>query len=328
MQTLYDVWDEERFPEFEKRLKELYDVSLNYFESRNQDSPTKEEDLRVLNHLFQLVEQYFVAFLKLGYATKVSFPLILEQMKKIRFISILEPSLRPRLNGLTYKNMIAMNPTPGCYPGMDVESTLILAFYHELGHIITGGNIEDTKYLQKFLDSGDHEAMIEKGFALLDEVAVENIAEDVYYDQKGEARPEVKPFHNPIIYPKGEFHSNFAFYHELQEMACQFAKCFEFLHLPENASMDEVLKRLGKSMVSKEFCFHFFHECMLDPEKKKDFETMLINMGKVKDAKYSTFGIGKVKREDLDVTNAIVEFQVLSEKHKFVPVKEEEKVQS
>ena len=327
MATLFTSWDEERFPGLQEHMRQLYARSLAGVLS-NEESPNKELDEQFINRLFQMIEKYFLSFLKLGYASKTTFPVSLEQLKKIRLISILDESLRNRLNGVTYKYIIAMNPTPGCYPEHDSDTSLELTFYHELGHILTSCNKEDMEYLYKCLDSGDHAKDIEKGFDCLDEVVVQSIAEDVYYDQKGEARPEVKTMQNQIIYPKGEFHSNLAEYRELQEIACSFAKCLGFLQVSENDSMDEVIKKLAKAMLSQNFCYHFYQECVMDPEKMKDFETMLIAMGKIKDAKYGSFGIGTLKREDLDITESIVDFQVLAEKNKSIFIEPEEKVQS
>ena len=306
----YDIWDEQFFPGYAVSMNQLYDRSCSLQSGRSRDKEKSKEDIAKITQIFGYMEYYFTAILKLGYVGKLNFNNVLSQLKNIRCVKLLDPSYRKRYNGLSYNRVISMNPTPGKYPGMSENESLQLALFHELGHIITKANEEDIKLLKdlvyhetdftkKIFPSGFDD--FSRGFNLLDEVAVHNVGEAVYYDCKKKNRPPVQTYHKSYLNLNSSFDSNFVVYREFQELAYLFACCLDFISKEKNDTMCDVLDRLSKSMFSRYFCANLYLEFTRDPNKGEDLITMLMCMGKIKEAKYSSFGYGRasVPREDV-----------------------------
>lgn len=328
---LYDNWDVHRFPGYQISMNHLYDNSISYYATHDFDSENSRKDMEKIDQLFQYQEYYFASLMRLGFAGKSNFDTILQQLKGILLIKLLEPKLRDRLNGLTYNRVITMNPYPGCYTELDQEESLEISMYHELGHIITSCNKDDIEFLVKciyhpdVLQSSFPDVLfengkddVEKGFELLDEVAVQNVAEEVFHFRRGLNRPTPKKLVNRLLYPNSPFSSNFHEYREFQELAYQFALCLKFLNCKEGESMDAILNRFSKAMFSKDFCSKLFLEFQEDPSKGEDLVMMLICMGKIKNAKYSSFGLGTIDRDKLDMSPYFRLFHSLALKNRCV----------
>lgn len=325
----YDSWDSVRFPGYQTSVSNLYDNSLSFYMSHDFVPSEMESDIQTINKLFGYMEYYLAGIMKLRFVGKNNFLNVLTQMKDINLIKLLDRPLRNRLNGLTYNKIITLNPSPGSYPGMDQATSLQLSLYHELGHIITASNKDDIEYLKKcvfrpkdledkYLEMEEAYENFGKGFDLLDEVVVQNVAEAVLYDRNNEKRPELKTIKNKLLYPNGLLHSNFVEYREFQELAYRFAKCLSFLQCGEDDSMDDVLNKFSKAMFSRDFSKKMFMQFTSDSEKGDDLVMMLICMGKIKEAKYSSFGLGSNEGEQLDVSSYFELFDELAKKHESI----------
>ena len=329
---VYDSWDSDRFPGYQECMDHLYDRSLLYYQQVPFEK-NEEQDKRSLQMMFGFMEYYFAAIMKLGFVGKSNFSTVLEQMKSIQSVELLDPALRERINGLTYKGRMIMNPTPQNYSGLDQSSSFQLAMYHELGHIITSCNKEDLEFLQTCVfhptDISKESYYFQKGIELLDEVVAENVGEAVLYDRNRIPRPEPFVSIQPVLYPNGQFLTNFAEYREFQELAYRFAKCLDFIPEEKKSSMDDCLHAFSKAMFSKDFCMKMFDEFKKDPEKGNDLIDMMCCMGKIKEAKYSSFGLGTLEKDQLDVTSSFEIFdRIASTYESSEDCKENSKIQS
>ena len=316
---LYDKWNK-RFPLFQDSIDKLYEKSTREI--------VNEDDIESLSLLFGYLEYYLASIMKLGYVDKSNVSCVLEQLKGIVLIKIMDSELRKKFNGLTYQNVILVNPEPEEYPDLDCISSLQLAFYHELGHIITSLHQDElSKLMKKYSLPNSSLEDLKNGFDLLEEVAVQNVAESLVYDRLGLSRPDVSSYKSPILYPEGEVLSNFSIYREFQELAFEFSMMLSFLQ-EDDSSMNGVLDRLSKAMFSKDFVAKINKEFSL-PEKRDDLLLMLCCMGKIKNAKFSSFGYGNVSKEDFDVSKYFEMIHTIFEKYSSSEKEEvKEKIQS
>ena len=336
-QFRYDHWDAKRFPGYAVHMSHLYDDSLSYYLKKHKNDEHKDDDLLKMKQIFGYMEYYYAALLKLGYVGKSNFQNVLTQLNGIRMIQLLDPSLRDRFNGLTYQQMMTMNPTPGKFPGLDDMESLQLALYHELGHIITESNKDDIEFLKKAIYREDEFKQkyfadgfedLGRGFELLDEVAVQNVGEEILFDREGKERPSYALYKNRVMYPEGTFTSNFLEYREFQELAYLFANCLDFIPKHEDDTMCDVLNRLSKAMFSRDFCKNMYYEIKNDSLKGEDLIIMLMCMGKIKDAKYACFGFGSKEDSVKDVSKYFKLFhQIASRYQDAEDSKVEQKVQ-
>ncbi len=319
-QYRYDFWDEERFPGFSKSMRDLYVNSLAYYYRYSMEEEHEEEDLLTIDKLFGYIEYYLVSLIKLEYAKKNNFSNILDRLKDIRLIKLLDPELRDNVNGLTYNGIITMNPTPGEYNGLDKNESLQVAMYHELGHVITSANNKDLEYLQKCIKKlypelvEGNEEFLEDGFKLLDEVVVENTAENIFYDRHNKKRDKIRTFRSPILYPEGTFDSNLLEYREFQELAYNFALCLDFI--PKDKDMNKVIDALTRVMFSRQYASRLYLELISDKEKGEDLVAMLMCMGKIKKAKYLSFGLGEKDENQLNASCYYELFDKISSDYK------------
>ena len=329
-QFRYDFWDEKRFPGFSSSMRDLYVNSLAYYYRYTMEEAHEDEDLHAIDKLFAYVEYYLAALVKLGYAKKSNYDNILNRINGIKLIKLLNPELRDNLNGLTYNRIITMNPTPGKYDGLDTIESLQIAMFHELGHIITSSNNKDLEYLQQCLKEKypelieGNEEYLTDGFKLLDEVAVENTAETIFYDRQDKKRDKVQTYRSPILYPEGTFDSNLLEYREFQELAYRFALCLDFI--PKDDDMNKVIDSLTRVMFSKEYVSKLYLELTRDKEKGEDLIAMLMCMGKIKKAKYQSFGLGDNENEQLNASCYYKLFDSIS--NNYIEEIKKEKVQS
>lgn len=325
-QFLYQDWDNNRFPGYQEKMNNLYQKSLSYYYEHEKDSSLVFK----IDTLFHDLEYYFASLMKLGFVGKSNFTSVLSQLQNIRLIRLLEPKLRSRLNGLTAQQIITMNPFPGCYPSLGEDDSLELSMFHELGHIITDSNKSDIDYfsscvyqeesLKKHYPSSlfkNGKRDLIKGFEMLDEVVVQNVAEEVFARKRKEKRDKPTLYIHKRLAPNIPFQSNFHEYREFQELAYSFATCLSFLHPKKNEEMDSLLNRFSKAMFSRDFCTKLFQEFLNYPSKKEDLIVMLICMGKIKDAKYTSFGMGE-EEEVYDMSSYFQLFHELARKNQCV----------
>ena len=136
----------------------------------------------------------------------------------------------------------------------------------------------------------------------------------------------MKLIRNKLLYPTGTMRTNFVEYREFQELAYRFASCLSFLGCSPEEDMNSVLDKLSKAMFSKDFCTKLFQEFASDDDKAVDLSLMLICMGKIKEAKYSSFGLGTIDSDQLDMTKFFELFDSLAKRNE--PKKEVKKESS
>ncbi len=312
----YD-WNLKGYTGFAYRVESLYRKSLD-------NCPSNEENK--LTELFLFYENYFAGLLRLGYLNKNNSSNILNQLNSIKLIKLLDGKYRDKINGLSYRGVIEINPEPGCFYGLNQEETYELSMYHELGHIITASNNDNlyelTRYLKKIYSDvvEDDFEYFAKGFELLDEVVVENVGENIFFNKRGLNRPDKNTLTSKSLYPDGYFTSNFVEYREFQEVAERFVSC---LDLAKDWRSDSLLDNYSKEMFKKGFYKKLFNEFIIDYNKGEDLIRMLICMGKIKEAKYSTFGLGNMK--DRDVSSSFNEIINISNNYS---LQDKNKIQS
>jgi len=291
-------------------MNHLYDCSLSILRKSSQSG-----QINTLNDIFGYLEYYLVGLLKDQYITRENYSNILNRLEGIQLIEILDPVIHDKVNGLSRGNIVALNPEPGEYAGLDKQESLQLATYHELGHCIASGNEENLQYLTAYVQKlypktlqGEDYYYFSQGFTLLEEVGVETAGEKILFSRKRKHRPETLCLRSKRLFPKGTFSSNLLEYREFQEVAYRFLSC---LSLTKGESMDDVLDEFVSLLFSSDYCQKMSLEFQEDPKKGKDLIRMLICMGKIKEAKYSMFGYGKLKHDEVDVSSSYQEiFQI------------------
>lgn len=307
----YDCFDDVRFPGFTDGMNRLYNRSI----SSLGNSP-RQEQVFTLKDIFGYIEYYLVGLLKEQYVTKKNFSYILNRFNELKLVELLDPVVHGKVNGLSYGNRIALNPEPGEYVGLNKNESLQLAAYHELGHCIASGNEENIQYLTAYVQKlypktlqGKNYQYFSDGFTLLEETAVETAGEKILFSRKKEPRPETVCFRSKRLFPEGTFSSNLLEYREFQEVAYRFLSC---LSLIKGETMDDVLDEFVSLLFSSDYCQKMSFEFQEDPKKGKNLVRMLICMGKIKEAKYSLFGYGSFKRDEVDVSSSYQEIIQIS----------------
>lgn len=289
--------DENHFPNFSYRMNNLYRKSLSEIE--------KKEEIVKLDELFDYIGNYLTGLLDLGFINAKNGYNILTQLKSIEMVKLLDSKYRGKINGLSYDSVIEINPDPGEYSGLDKSATYELAMYHELGHIITASNNSDLFVLQKMLKKnysnviGKDFDYLKSGFELLDEVVVENIGENILFNRRRLNRPKEVLLRSKSLFPSGSFSSNFVEYREFQEVAYKFIRS---LNMTSDGDMNKILDEYSIDMFTPGFYRRLYSEFENDRHKGEDLVRMLICMGKIKEAKYSLFGLGSMFNKDVSLS--------------------------
>ena len=129
----YTFWDDKNFPGFKESLSDLYDRSIQEYNREKHDLKDRKRDIECLNKVFPLIEYYYVSLIKLGYVDKKNYFNILNQLKSIDSIGILNPG---KLRGVTVGKKISVNPVSTAFNDLTGEEMFRLTIFHELGHII------------------------------------------------------------------------------------------------------------------------------------------------------------------------------------------------
>lgn len=295
----YTFWDEKNFPGFSKALSDLYDRSvLNYYKEKH-DPKNLKRYLGCIYDVFPLIEYYYVSLIKLGFVDKNNYFNILNQLKSIESVGILNSGT---IRGLTVGNKIQISPLQQPMEGLTSEEMFKLTVFHELGHII---NLSwENEYLQ-FCDRLYNNMEIRNrlnsygikskndlvnGFILLEDVIVEEAAESVLYRSKDEKRPAFY-MHRNKFFPGVEYRSNYNMYTMFQELGLKFFRAFNSIGCIEETTISGALKKSTTRAFYSDFIRKIEEEICTDINNMSDFALMLGCLGKVKNANYAGFGM-------------------------------------
>lgn len=295
----YTFWDEKNFPGFTKALSDLYDRSIEKYFSENHDSKDHRRDLEAIYNIFPLIEYYYVSLIKLGYVDKKNYFNILNQLKDIESVGVLKPG---PVRGLTVGKSIQVNPVQEPFNELSGDDLFKLTVFHELGHIINlswekeyhelserlFNNREIRERLNKFGINSKNDLI--NGFILLEDVIVEEAAEDVLYRSKEEPRPPFMKYRSNI-FPGVEYRSNYCMYTNFQELGLKFFRSFNFIDCFREKTVSSALKKSSTKAFNREFMTRMTDEICTDINKMSDFALILGCLGKVKNANYSDFGL-------------------------------------
>lgn len=295
----YTFWDEKHFPGFTKALSDLYDRSINNYYKEKHDPKNRRRDLNAIYDVFPLIEYYYVSLIKLGFVDKKNYFNILNQLKSIESIGLLKPGA---VRGLTIGNKIQINPEQQPMDDLTSSEMFDLTVFHELGHIINlswendyqqlcdrlFNNMEIRKKLKKFGINSKTDLV--NGFVLLEDVIVEEVAEEVLYRSKDEARPGFYT-HTHNDFPGVEYRSNYAMYTIFQELGMNFFRAFKFTDCLGEKTISGVLKKGSTKAFYRDFISKVEEEICTDINNMSDFALMLGCLGKIKNASYAGFGL-------------------------------------
>lgn len=295
----YTFWDEKNFPGFSKALSDLYDRSINNYYKEKHDPKNLRRDLNAIYDVFPLIEYYYVSLIKLGYVDKKNYFNILNQLKSIESVGLLKPGA---VRGLTVGNKIQINPEQQPMNDLTSSEMFDLTVFHELGHIINlswekdyhnlcdrlFNNMEIRNRLKKFGIKSKNDLL--NGFILLEDVIVEEAAEDVLYRSKESNRPSFY-IHRSKIFPGVEYRSNYAMYTVFQELGLKFFRAFNSTGSLEEKTVSSALKKSTTRAFNRDFISKIEEEICTDISNMSDFALMLGCLGKIKNANYSDFGL-------------------------------------
>ena len=296
----YTFWDEKNFPGFKQTLSDLYDRSINNYYKEKHDLRNQKRDIECLNKIFPLIEYYYVSLIKLGYVDKKNYFNVLNQLKGIECISILKST---SISGVTVGKKISINPNPISLRDLNSEESFKLTVFHELGHTITEcwnkdvelvttklfNNINIKNKLRKFGINSRNDLV--NGFILLEDVLVQEVAEDVLYRSKDAARPGFY-YYDSDTFPGIKYRSNYSLYTIFQELGLKFFRSFKFIDCFGKKTISSALNKCAIKGFYSNFIKNLDEEMSSDMNKMSDFALMLGCLGKVKNANYAEFGLG------------------------------------
>lgn len=298
-QCRYTFWDEKNFPGFKKALSDLYDRSVVQYLGEKHDPANQKRDLACIYKVFPLIEYYYVSLIKLGYVDKKNYFNVLNQLKSIESIGILKNS---NIMGITVGRKILLNPVSETIGDLSSEEMFNLTVFHELGHIINLGWEKDYISLsEKLYNNSVIRNKLKKygikskndlvnGFILLEDVLVEEAAEDVLYRSKNCARPGFMPYKS-IIFPGVDYRSNYSMYTIFQEIGLKFFRSFKFIDCFREKTVTSALKKSVTKGFNANFISKLEEEISEDFEKMSDFALILGCLGKIKNAYYADSGL-------------------------------------
>ena len=295
----YTFWDEKNFPGFSKALSDLYDRSINNYYKEKHNPKNRIRDLNAIDQVFPLIEYYYVSLIKLGFVDKKNYFNILGQLKSIECIELLNSET---VRGLTVGNKIHINPNQQPMDNLTSKDMFDLTLFHELGHIINlswekdyhslcdrlFNNVEIRNRLKKFGINSKNDLI--NGFILLEDVIVEETAEDVLYRSKESNRPSFY-IHRSDDFPGVEFRSNYAMYTIFQEIGMNFFLALKFTDCLEEKTITGILKKSINKAFNKDFISKIEEEICTDINNMSDFALILGCLGKIKNANYAGFGL-------------------------------------
>lgn len=313
----YPVWNKKYFLGFPEIMDSLYEKSINYYHKRLEEGilyrqEDQDMDEEMIYSFFPSLEYYFASLFELGIVTSHNFPTILKQIESIRLVKVL-PYRERNYYGITFNKEISIDSSMYGIFGFSKGEFRELVVAHELGHILNYHWADERdSFCDRLYQTGNVKLMLDKmnlnhskylryGFALLDEVIAEEIAEEVTYRLAKKKRPLKELRNDKEIFNHKPYLTNFLLYGEMQEFGEKFAKELSFLNIKDSDTDSQVLQKLARESFDKDFIKNFEIEFMNNPEKIEKLAVLLACMGRVKEATYHRIGLSNDDKE-LDVT--------------------------
>lgn len=316
----YPVWNKKYFLGFPEIMDSLYEKSIDYYHKRLEEGilyrqEDKDMDEEMIYTFFPSLEYYFASLFELGIINSHNFPTVLKQIESIRLVKAL-PYRERNYYGITSNKEISIDSSMYGIFGFSKGEFRELIVAHEMGHILNWHwkdemddfcgrlyQIDSVKRLLAKMDL-DSPKYLRYGFALLDEVVAEEIAEEVTYKLAKRKRP-VKEYRNDKeIFNHKPYLTNFLLYGEMQEFGEKFAKELSFLNIKDSDTDTQVIQKLARKSFDKDFIKNFEMELMNNPEKLEKLAVLLACMGRVKEATYHRIGLSDDDK-GLDVTSYV-----------------------
>ena len=303
----YTFWDDKNFPGFREALSDLYDRSIaNYLYDENHPKKDHKRDLDCITKIFPLLEYYYVSLIKLGFVDKKNYFNILNNLKNIDYISILIPG---NVRGVVVNNKVFINSSIKPFDDFSGDDMLKLTVFHELGHILNNGWSMDVEHLcSKLFNNKEVQNKLRNygicskndlvnGFILLEDVIVEEAAEEVFYRSKETERPPFM-YYKSLNFPGVQYRSNYVYYKMFQELALKFFRCLKTCDCFQEKTVTSALKKCCIKAFGPNFIKNIDSEISSDNDSISDFALLLGCLGKIKNANYSDFGLGIKSDED------------------------------
>ncbi len=272
------------------------------------------------------VNDYFICGYGLGYFNDSNFRAITKNLKKIECIRELEPEfieenifgttrigenglkqiyINPRLSN---ENMYLDTNVP--YElGEETHARTCMYLYRELGHCLA---FADQKAFRLFLENNEqaknsHEIVknfAKSGVKCLEEIVIQNSAEDIFYDAWDIERPAPKANVNELLFGQSEIgvpnkvvQSRLDFCGELEPAVADFAKTLKGVGSSEFQDNNTLIKDFSCKAFKPTCCRDIVAEYLSKPNGDWALLENLTALGYLINAKYNTLG-GRVS-EDL-----------------------------
>ena len=293
--TVYD-WSSSDYSGFANFLKYLYEESCNYYRMKQKNFSEKIKGFSKIEEFVQDIEHYLYYLIKLGYVDKGNIYDILKRIMSIKLIRLLGVDENIYV-GYTENNVVSLNPNIQSNDTLTGEERSLLFGSHEYGHVVnsrwsnralaTSQSLwSSTELRNSALKYGyDSLKYFFHGIKLLDEAITQDVAENVTYAYAEKMRPK-KTYHNSKELFNGKSYvSNFEIYGDFQEVAAKFARLINFINADSSMSIDEVLYKLSKESMNKNFLRRIILD-IFSQQNNNDFYLMVCCMGLLKDAHY------------------------------------------
>ena len=315
--SLYD-WSNEGYKGFSKFLQKLY---KNSYEKDNGKS---------INRFLNNIENYFYELIRMGFINTNNFNSILKRLKTIKKVEELPKELCS-CYALVRGSNVSINPYIKGNYGLSTESFQFMIDAHEIGHIIIHGwedkakefcfSLRNISKLEEELNNiGLENKHIFYGFQLLDEVATQEMAERVTYQNICRKRPKYSKRYDKRIFNFKEYVTNYCIYGEFQSFAEKFARELKFLNCSDDDSLDVLLK-LAKEIFNPDFINKIEYEMYNNPDKIYKLIMMLGIMGRVKEATYQLIEDKDKNKDKINVNDYVMMFNELSNRESRITYK-------
>ncbi len=298
--TLYD-WNNSQFLGFDKFLKHIYEESILFAKTQKDSKGSKQK----ITEFVQNLEIYMYSLIKMGYVNKSNLENVLSKLLNIKLIKTLD-SKNKNLAGFTYNNIISLNPCMVKSANLSSKSRTFLYSSHEYTHMINNAwkikispitnEIWKNKWFRKesYKYNYNSEKYFSYGLQFLDEVIAQDTAENITYNVFSQKRPDIHYEQNPQMFSQEPYLTNFDFYGDFQEIAVKFCHLLDFLNVNNSMSFNQVLEKLSKASMDKNFLNNVL-SFLNDDKEVFAFYIMICSMGLIKDAHYKIANLNYFK---------------------------------
>ncbi len=277
--------------EVEAYLQQVYINSISFYRNNYSNrlhlTESIEQDADALYYSFGYLEDYLFYY---DQFYPQDFKRVFDALKrKLNIITVL-PKKRRGIYGefVETHRLIFINPALVPSTSLTGQERTRLYMCHELGHIINSDWM-NTVVNHISSEATDDLQLIYDGFAMIDEATTQNRAEAITYYFCGKQRGELRRLRSSL-FDGQPFKSNFDYYGEFQEPAIAFSKTLRGSGGPY-ASDDDAMRLLSVRTLDPRFVDKVFYEYQRDGHLS-DLIDMLKNLGRIKNGKYASFGIG------------------------------------